>query len=487
MNLRAIWRAVAEPSLTRRLLLAQMGLLVALWLASIAYFVHDTAYVNQWYEPRQMRERADMILTVIDSLADRPEELRRSLTRIDEFQRDENRENDAEGVRVSLNAWLGDQLLYATPGEPGVVLVTRYDEIETSHQNGRRIRSYARKSADSAARVAIILPADGRSVFLTFWSSGIVLLPLLVSMPLLLLPALISVWMALRPFRELSAQVATKGTHDLEPLAFRARHRELVPLVSSVNELLLRIREGLMRERRFVADAAHELRTPIAAVGLNVEALQKRLDAAGAESAVTGSLLASLLSSSQRAARLVAQLLALMRSDSTREAAGQTLQPLGELAQETLAAAAPLAGLTDVELELCGDSPGPPVRGDREGLCSLLQNLIENAIKYSPPRGRVVVDIEHSGAGAVLNVSDEGPGIPEDYHERVFERFFRVPSQTQTGSGLGLAIVKAIADRLGARVSLATAPWGHGLQVTVRFPPAEPAQRCRATVRFPVR
>jgi two-component system sensor histidine kinase QseC len=267
--------------------------------------------------------------------------------------------------------------------------------------------------------------------------------------------------------------VAAKGTHDLEPLAFRAQHRELIPLVRSVNGLLRRIREGLARERRFVADAAHELRTPVAALGLNVEALQDRLSGPASEAPATRSLLVSLLSSSQRAARLVAQLLALMRSDSTQDSVGQIEpQRLGDLAQETLAAASPLARLTDVELELQGEVPGPTVRGDREGLSSLLQNLIENAIKYSPARGRVLVDVHESATGAVLEVSDEGPGIAEEFRQQVFERFFRVPSQTQTGSGLGLAIVKAIAERLGATVTLATPEWGYGLQVRVEFPEA---------------
>jgi two-component system sensor histidine kinase QseC len=474
MNLRAMWRSVIRPSLTRRLLFAQLALLVAVWLGAIGYFIHDIAYVDQWYEPRQMRERADMILTVMKGLADRPAELDKALSSIDEFQRDEHREDDDEGVRVSLNAFMGDRLLYVTPGRPGVVAVTRYDEVETSVQDGRRIRTFAHRAADSDARVTIILPADWKSVAMTFWSRGILLLPLLISIPLLLFPALISVWMALRPFRELAAQVAAKGTHDLEPLAFRARHVELVPVVRSVNGLLRRIREGLVRERRFVADAAHELRTPVAAVGLNVEALQERLAAAAAESPATRSLLASLLSSSQRAGRLVAQLLALMRSDASHAGAGSAgPQSLGELAQECLAAASPLARLTDVELELQGAVPGPLVHADREGLCSLLQNLIENAIKYSPPRGRVLVCIEDAPAGAVLVVRDEGPGIPEEFRERVFERFFRVPSQMQTGSGLGLAIVKAIGDRLGARVSLGTPPWGHGLEVRVEFQRAQ--------------
>jgi two-component system sensor histidine kinase QseC len=202
-----------------------------------------------------------------------------------------------------------------------------------------------------------------------------------------------------------------------------------------------------------------------------VEALQERLAGTASESAATRSLLVSLLSSSQRAGRLVAQLLALMRSDSPQASLAQAEpQRLGDLAQESLAAASPLARLTDVELELQGDVPGPVVRGDREGLSSLLQNLIENGIKYSPARGRVLVSVEDAATGPVLTICDEGPGIAEEFRERVFERFYRVPSQAQTGSGLGLAIVKAITDRLGATISLGTPEWGYGLQVRIAFP-----------------
>lgn len=464
MRLRTIWRAIAQPSLTRRLLCAQMGLLVVLWLGAIAYFVYDIAYVNAWYEPRQMRERADMILAVVKGMADRPAALHRALEGIDEFQRDEYRENDAEGVRVSLNVWLDGQLVYATPGEPGVIRVSRVDELETSTQNGRRIRSYARDAEDFDGRVVLNLPADAKSVFITFWAGGIVLLPLLLSMPLLLVPAWLSVHLALRPFRDLAREVACKGADDLEPLAFRARHRELRPLVRSVNGLLSRIREGISRERRFIADAAHELRTPIAAVAINAEALQERGSSSG-ETAATRSLLASLLSSSRRASRLVAQLLALMRSDAT--IASTQAHAVGDLAQECLAAAAPFARLTDVELELQCDGSGPLVQGHREGLVSLVQNLVDNAIKYSPPGGTVRVEICERGNRAELRVSDEGPGIPPEFRQRVFERFYRLPSESQSGSGLGLAIVKTVADRLGATVALETAPSGRGLLIRV--------------------
>jgi signal transduction histidine kinase len=461
-----VWlKAVFEPSLTRRLLFAQLGLLVVLWLASIAYFVYDVAYVNDWYEPRQMRNRADMILSVIDGMEGRPAELRQALQRIDEFQRDENRENDAEGVRVSLNAWRGDELLYATPGEPGVIQVSKFDDLEISDQNGRRIRSFARRSASSAARVVIILPADAPSVFLTFWSSGIVLLPLLISMPLLLLPAWLSIRLALRPFRDLTQQVAEKGTGDLSPLKFRAVHRELRPLAASVNGLLGRLQQGIARERQFVADAAHELRTPLAALRINVEALRER-STGGTEG---DSLLTSLQSSTERATRLVSQLLSLMRSDVAGDSPQAVSLCLPDLVQECMATLAPLAREAGVELELTSTGTHSTVRGDRESLISLVNNLVENAIKYTPSGTRVLVEVTGTADSVELAVSDEGPGIPVELQQRVLERFYRVASQSQTGSGLGLAIVQSVAAKFGAVFSMGVPTWGYGLLVRVRF------------------
>lgn len=466
-------KAMLEPSLTRRLLFAQLGLLVVLWLASIAAFVYDVALVNDWYEPRQMRNRADMILSVIDGMEGRPAELQQALRRIDEFQRDENRENDDEGVRVSLNAWHGDQLLYATPGRPGVVQVSRYDELEISEQDGRRIRSFARRSTTSDARVVIILPADAPSVFLTFWSSGIVLLPLLISMPLLLLPAWLSIRLALRPFRELTREVAAKGTHNLEPLGFRAVHRELRPLAASIDELLGRLQQGIVRERRFVADAAHELRTPLAALRINVEALRERLPG----DAQSDSLLSSLQSSTERAARLVSQLLSLMRSDAVGDTALGTSVCLEDLVQECLAVMSPLARQASVELELASDGASAAVRGDRESLTSLVNNLVENAIKYSPSGTRVLVEVTSTPEAVELTVSDEGPGIPAELHQRVLERFYRVANQAQAGSGLGLAIVQSVATKLNAALSLGVPAWGYGLAVHVVFRTGQTAHR----------
>ncbi|MGA8203975.1 MAG: ATP-binding protein [Woeseiaceae bacterium] len=465
MILKRIWRSVTESSLTRRLVVAQIGLLVALWLILVGYFVYDVAFVDDWYEPRQMQERADMILAVMDGLADRPAELNNALKKIDEFQRDENRERDESGIRVTMNAWFGNELVYRSPGEPGVVTTTQTNVLETSVQHGRRIRTFTRESMNSNARVVLVLPGDAAAAFVSLGRRGIVLLPLIVCMPLLLLPAWLSVRSALRPFRELSADVASKGIQDLEPLRFTARYAELRPIVRSVNGLLERLRTNISAERRFIADAAHELRTPLAAMRINVEALRER-----SRDERDRVLLNSIVHSGDRASRLVGQLLALMRSDADSAQFTSEVLRLDELVQERLAEIAEMARPRDVELEL--DLPDRPVwiRAEPDALRSLVDNIVENATKYSPQGGAVLVRLTSDGGGVELTVTDTGPGISPQHRERVFERFFRVPDQTQEGSGLGLAIVKRASERLGAMVWLEDPEDGRGLRVRVRFP-----------------
>jgi two-component system sensor histidine kinase QseC len=464
MNLHLLWQNIAQPSLARRLVFAQMGLLIVLWGLLVADFVRDIAYMNDWYEPQLLKQRADMILSVAGALADRPDKLQATLQQIDEFQRRENREEDQQGVRMTMNVWSGDQLLYVSPGEPGVIPTKLFNVLEIGEHNGQRTRTYTQQAVASPLRVVLILPSDAKSVMFTLWARGIVLLPIMVSMPLLIIPAWLSVMIALRPFRKLAADVENKGPHDLEPLAFQTRHRELRPLVKSINELLTRLRDGAAREKRFIADAAHELRTPLAAMRINVEALRER-----SREPKDAGLLDGLVHSGDRATRLVSQLLSLMRSDAGPQNVQSQELKLDEITQERLALLSGIARMREIELEL--DVPKTPVciEGEREGIVSLIDNLVENAIKYSPPRGTVIVRVVGNEKGAEFIVTDSGPGIPSEYRERVFERFFRMPDQVQGGSGLGLAIVRSVSERHGALVSFEEPERGLGLRVRVQF------------------
>jgi two-component system sensor histidine kinase QseC len=453
----ALWRRL-RSSLVSRLVLAQMLTVLLLWSAAMAYFVWDTARYDEIFEPGHMGPRADMILALVDSLADRPEQLQEVLRKLDVFQRRENHEEDDPALRMSMNVWLGDRLLYASPGSPGVVPATQQRRLEKLVIDGMPWRTYTQQSARSAARVTLIRSGHAVSILFALGERGILILPLLISLPFLVLPAWWSVRLALRPWRRFSQEIETRSPTDLAPLRFGSAWRELRPVADAVNTLLARVAASLARERSFIADAAHELRTPLAAMRINVEALQAhRGDARDAE------LLDGLVRSGERASRLVAQLLGLMRSDSGRTQAVRL--SLDGLVQDRLAALSGLATQRGVELELaCAERC--EIEAEREGLTSLVDNLVENAIKYSPAGSMVSVRV---GADASLVVEDAGPGIAADWRERVFDRFFRVPDQSQPGSGLGLAIVKSVADRHGAMVELADGPGGRGLRVTVRW------------------
>ncbi|HDC4479762.1 TPA: HAMP domain-containing histidine kinase, partial [Enterobacter asburiae] len=249
---------------------------------------------------------------------------------------------------------------------------------------------------------------------------------------------------------------------DLSPLKAVPGHRELRQMVDAINDFLARVRESAERERVFIADAAHELRTPLAAMRINVEALQSWVISESQQE-----LLAGVIRSNSRAARLVNQLLLMMHSEARIDTEMETV-PLTTLIQERMAELEPLASARRIELEFFAEDD-IWIPGVRERLVSLIDNLIENAVKYSPEGGRIQVDVCTSDGFARLRVSDAGPGIPVELHERVFDRFFRDPNQVQSGSGLGLAIVKAVAQQHNSCVNLSTSAEG-GLMVTVDFP-----------------
>ncbi|MBX3606999.1 MAG: sensor histidine kinase [Piscinibacter sp.] len=451
-------------SLVGRLVLAQMGMALLLWLAACAYLIWDTARYDEIFEPRLMGPRADMILNVVDALADQPQRLAEALEKIDRFQRRENEEADDPALRMAMNVWSGSRLLYRTPGEPGAVHTEKLRQLERLDIDGKPWRTYSQASAKSDARVTLIRSGHVPSILFAIGGRGILVMPLLVSLPFLILPAWLSVRLALRPWRRFSREIESRGPDDLAPLQFGSRYRELRPVSRAVNLLLERVRAGMARERSFIADAAHELRTPLAAMRVNVEALQAHGAAPRDRELIDG-----LLRSGERAQRLVAQLLGLMRSDAGSAAAPRAEVDLGALVQDRLAELSPLADRRGVELELLAP-PACAVHGEREGLVSLIDNLVENAIKYAPAGSTVTVALARDDADVTLTVEDAGPGIPPALHERVFDRFYRAADQAQPGSGLGLAIVKAVAVRHQARVALGPGTGGQGLRVTVSLP-----------------
>jgi two-component system OmpR family sensor kinase len=299
------------------------------------------------------------------------------------------------------------------------------------------------------------------------------IVPLLAVLPALGLLIWFIIARGLAPLERVAAAVGRRSPTQLEPLAERDLPREVQPLVQALNGLLQRLGEALAAQQTFIADAAHELRTPLTAVHLQAQLAER-----AATEAERRKALAELKSGLERATRLSEQLLTLAREEPG--VVERRLAPVDvrALVRDVIQELAPLAAAKSIDLgliEAAAPWGRPIVSGDADALSTLVSNLIDNAVRYTPSRGRVDVAAVHEGDRVVLTVRDTGPGIPPAERARVFGRFYRsarTASARERGSGLGLAIVKSIADRHGAEIALGEGLAGKGLSVTVRFPAA---------------
>jgi len=292
------------------------------------------------------------------------------------------------------------------------------------------------------------------------------LMPLAVGLPLLAIALSIAIGRALAPLRGLAAAIAARDPERLEPVAGTAVPREVRPLLERLNELFARIGASLERERAFTADAAHELRTPIAAVRAQAEVARAAHDQDECRRALD-----RVIAGCDRAARLTDQLLTLARLEQGAWAGRLRGCDLAATAHEVLAELAQAAHSRGVALSL--DASGPVVvDGDAALLQVLVRNLVDNAIRYGAGGGRVRVVVEPGGAGAVLRVEDAGPGIEPAERARALDRFHRGLGTGESGAGLGLAIVARVVALHRAALSLEDAPGGRGLAAVVRFPAA---------------
>ena len=266
------------------------------------------------------------------------------------------------------------------------------------------------------------------------------------------------------PIERSAADVAQRSPDDLREVSVAGAPREVRPLLDALNLLLGRVRAALDRERTFTADAAHELRTPLAAIRTTAQVLG---DAAGPEDIKAS--VADLLEGVDRSARVVDQLLLMARMDNRHPGAvsDMDLEPvvLGEYeAQRRFAQQKGVALEVDVRPTL--------VRGNEDRLRILLRNLVDNAIRYTPAGGTVRMSCGPSAERQELLVSDSGVGIPPELRSRVFERFFRIIGSDATGSGLGLSIVQRIAEDHQARIEMRDGLQGSGVTFAVVFPAA---------------
>jgi signal transduction histidine kinase len=285
--------------------------------------------------------------------------------------------------------------------------------------------------------------------------------PLAMALPALALAIWLGVGSGLRPLRELRAQLARRGPADLAPLDAARAPQEIEPLVAELNRLFNRIEQNLQRERRLTADAAHELRTPLAVLSTQAQVARRASDDAARNEALD-----ALVAGAGRAARLIEQMLTLARLEAGQLGEHAQHVALRELAREVLAEAAPRAVEKNIDISL---EEGPPAEIDGHAglLAILLRNLVDNAVRYTPPGGTVRARVASSPI--LFEIRDSGPGVPETELGRLGERFHRLAPPGESGSGLGLSIVLRIAELHGARVRFAPGLDGRGLAVSVDF------------------
>ncbi|PCE24685.1 sensor histidine kinase [Burkholderia ubonensis] len=363
---------------------------------------------------------------------------------------------------------LGGDARPAAGGEPRLALPAALaDGLHTLDADGKPYRVMVHTLANGE-RIAVAQEAGMRDDVAreSAWRTA---LPLLILVPILLLLVADLVRKLFRPVAALSAGIDARDEHDLRPVPAGHVPAEVRPFVVAINRMLERVAQSVDAQRRFVADAAHELRSPLTAMSLQAERLADTDLPADARDR-----LAALRGGLERSRNLIEQLLALARVQNAPATAHGPVS-VHAVYRRVLEDLIPLAEAKALDL---GVEEGPDADAcvDAIELASLVKNLVDNAIRYTPRGGRVDLSTQATASHVVLTVTDTGPGIAPHERERVFDPFYRVPGNEQIGSGLGLSIVKTIADRLGADVTLAYADERQcrGLRVSLRIPHDQP-------------
>ncbi|HEX4597926.1 MAG TPA: sensor histidine kinase [Burkholderiaceae bacterium] len=280
---------------------------------------------------------------------------------------------------------------------------------------------------------------------------------------------------SLAPLEALSAQVRARSPGSLEPLAASGVSAELQPLVHSINDYVQRLDERMSAHSRFIANASHQLRTPLTVLSTQVAFGLREGDPADKDEA-----LRAIQQGVRHGARVVHQLLAFSAAEARRSHGFGQITDLAATVRGAIEGLAAFAVSRQIDLG-CEMPETVPIAGEETMLRELVSNLIDNALRYTPAGGTVTVSVVCDRKGTTLVVEDDGPGIPLDERERVFERFYRVHNEVSDGCGLGLAIVREVATAMSARVSLSTPANGRGLMVAVEFGPS-PAQAAAAAL-----
>jgi len=459
----ALRRAWKPASLQARVLLGVIGVVLLLWGAAAWRMAVESRHeIDEIFDGHLAQAAALLVVQAVRDLDDGEER--------DDDDRVEAPQLHRYAPKVAFQVWHEGRLAMRSSNAPAQPMWAGGRlgglGLATVDVDGQAWRVFAARGAEADVQVFVgeqmasrtdIQQALMRS---TLW-------PMALALPLLALAAWWAVRRGLLPLQRLGQQIAVRPPQALEPVAMDEVPVEMAPLLEALNGLFTRIGSMVQAERRFTADAAHELRTPIAAIRT-----QAQVAMAEGDEALRAHALQQLLTGCDRATRLVEQLLMLSRLEAraaTAELPEAAVIDLAALTRRVVAEAAPAALDKGQTLSLQADE-ACPARADEMLAAVLVRNLVDNAVRYSPPGAQIVVGVSAAGGGAHLNVEDSGPGLADADLERLGERFFRVLGTGQSGSGLGWSIVRRVAAVQGARVTLQRSAALSGLQVRVDWP-----------------
>lgn len=441
-------------SLQGRLLVLVLGLVAAVWLAAAA---------QTWFDVRhELDELLDAHLAQAAAL----------LVAQQSHELDENHALDSPTLhryapKVAFQVFHEGRLVLRSANAPLAPMVGADQPMPSGYKTvligGTAWRVFAAFGAERDVQVYVGEQVDSRDAILRAVLRS-TLLPLALALPLLALAAWWAIHRGMAPLRQLAHGLTQRAPDALEAITVSEAPAEMRPMIDALNRLFQRIGEMMAFERRFTADAAHELRTPIAAIRAQAQVALGASDDRERRHALT-----STLEGCDRATRLVQQLLTLSRLEAGTAPAGAPVD-LAALVRQVVGELAPLAIQKAQHLEVDAPDTACQVQGDVTLLGVLVRNLADNAIRYSPTGAMVKISVAAPQGEVRLSVEDSGPGLSEPDQQRLGERFFRVLGSGQGGSGLGWSIVRRIAAAHSAQISVARSVSLGGLAVSVSWP-----------------
>jgi len=447
-------------SLRLRLILLFGMLALVTWLVASLVAWHQTRHnINEVFDTQQMLFAKRLAATGVGDMLLQNHEVRLPETK-KLVRKGERGHTDDDALTFAIFDLQGKMLL--NDGENGRKI--RFDkntqgftdsEINNDDDQWRLLWL---TTTDGRFRIAVGQEYDYRNDMAWNLVSG-QLLPWLACLPILLLAMMVMIGLELRPLRRVADDLGRRAPDDASPISTDRVPCEVLPLVESLNSLFIRTGDMLVRERRFTSDAAHELRSPLAALRVQTEVVQL----SGDDTEMREHALQNLTTSIDRATRLVDQLLTLSRLESFGSLDELELIDWAGLISQNLGVQDAAAHAKGIALRFEQSGAPAPMQGQSLLLSLMLRNLVDNAVRYSPAGSTVTVRLNQQG----IDVEDQGPGISDEHLARLGERFYRPPGQEQTGSGLGVSIVKRIAQLHGLHVVYRNRAEG-GLRVEVR-------------------